>query len=858
MLCLIFLSFFLADGKVLTFRLEPGTNKLLLGEKPNQAELTYTKPDDNTPITGTILGSLPPCFTDTYRARDGSPVEQATTDNADQYFELTRYTLSDGHINVLLNKNNLPDVCYWGEVDGKQFSCTSTTFFYNNQDFTCKVDGNADAITFKIMKVDRKWFSDSAIPAKERKDETKPHFSVQFSLETDNSESNKKKAATEKVAKTIATVRAFEMQKLFKDLEVISKHINTRWITLNEWMTTWWNLAYLGIPIASILVPSWLIFCCSWVGCLNAITGCLIDPLDEEEDWEESCNAEGGCGMPCCGPHWWDATCWAIFCIILCTILFTGSDIVAPFAVIFGGICFVVGASLLYCCMWSSCCFTNCCSGWFNCCKCFECCEKISMSSGDLSGNAGDPSTLELTQQGQTKEAWSTSEMDEELCQCYVSQTIPSCAPVEQFCEGYLFNIAHKRRLYSKQYYWVLACSIIGAILALILSIVFLAPKIEPYKVYMRTTLKDEGMVKNEVAKTDRFLQLFYAMDYGFKSQWLDKLSFSLMSATCGKLFNTNLTTVADKKARIEDAYITALKIDMSIYFPSSYKDYDTVNTWFYRNLRPNEDNVMAVRPIYGVGRLVPVTPTNTYVVSPADCRFIGMPKVPSDQKIWLKDSGFTIKELLLGVTAKFTEEEEKSGSGRFGGDALNYPKESIDMAKKFFENDKKPTMMIFRLAPEDYHRWHWPLEGTIKGFGTIDNYLHSVNADAMTSGNHAIYNKRRVHYVQNEAMGKDNHYAIIYLGAMCTGSMAFCPPGAVNVMAKTGQDKCKDEPELVMDKTYTTGQMSGNFAFGGSTIVMLFQEGTVELDGDLEFTSTFPVEQYLTQGARVATVIPV
>jgi len=110
---------------------------------------------------------------------------------------------------------------------------------------------------------------------------------------------------------------------------------------------------------------------------------------------------------------------------------------------------------------------------------------------------------------------------------------------------------------------------------------------------------------------------------------------------------------------------------------------------------------------------------------------------------------------------------------------------------------------------------------------------------------------------VQNEAMGKDNHYAIIYLGAMCTGSMAFCPPGAVNVTAKTGQDKCKDEPELVMNATYTTGQMSGNFAFGGSTIVMLFQEGTVELDGDLEFTSTFPVEQYLTQGARVATVIP-
>jgi len=689
MLCLIFLSFFLADGRVLTFRLEPKSDKLLLGEKPNQEELTSIKQDDNTPITGTILGSLPPCFTDTYRARDGSAVEQATTDNADQYFELTRYSLpnSDGNINVLLNKNNLPDVCYWGEIDGKQFSCTSTTFFYNNQDFTCKVDGNADAITFKIMKVDRKWFADSA--AAERKPETKPNFSVQFSLETDNSESEEKKAATEKVAKTIATVRAFEMQKLFADLENISDHIDVRWITLNEWMTTWWNLCYLGIPIASILVPSWLIFCCSWVGCLNAITGCLIDPLNEEEDWKESCNAEGACGMPCCGPHWWDATCWAIFMIILCTILFTGSDIVAPFAVIFGGICFVIGASLLYCCMWSSCCFTNCCSGLFNCCKCFECCEKISMSSGDLSGNAGDPSTLELTQQGQTKEASSKSVIDEELCQCYVSQTIPSCAPVETFCQGYLFNIAHKRRLYSKQYYWVLACSIIGAILALILTIVLFAPKIEPYKVYMRTTLKDEGMVKNEVAKTDRFLQLFYAMDYGFKSQWLDKLSFSLMSATCGKLFNTNLTTVADKKAGIEDAYITALNIDMSIYFPSSYKDYDTVNTWFYRNLRPNEDNVMAVRPIYGVGRLVP-HPTNKYVVSPADCRFIGMPKVPADQKIWLKDSGFTIKELLLGVTAKFTEEEENSGSGKFGGDALDYPQESIDMAKKFFENDKK------------------------------------------------------------------------------------------------------------------------------------------------------------------------
>ena len=80
---------------------------------------------------------------------------------------------------------------------------------------------------------------------------------------------------------------------------------------------------------------------------------------------------------------------------------------------------------------------------------------------------------------------------------------------------------------------------------------------------------------------------------------------------------------------------------------------------------------------------------SNDQVVSSvADCRLTTYPTVDLATKYWIKGFGFTLSKLL-------------------GSDAL---------ARKFDGG----TIMIHRLAPQDYHRWHAPASGTIANITEI------------------------------------------------------------------------------------------------------------------------------------------
>jgi phosphatidylserine decarboxylase len=113
--------------------------------------------------------------------------------------------------------------------------------------------------------------------------------------------------------------------------------------------------------------------------------------------------------------------------------------------------------------------------------------------------------------------------------------------------------------------------------------------------------------------------------------------------------------------------------------------EYKTFNEFFYRKLKP------------GV-RLVECADDPNRIVSGADCRLLAFETVSEATRLWIKGREFTV-DRLLGPAYK--DEAE-----RYAGGAL----------------------VIFRLAPQDYHRFHSPVDGTIGSMTYIAGEYYTVN----------------------------------------------------------------------------------------------------------------------------------
>jgi phosphatidylserine decarboxylase len=113
---------------------------------------------------------------------------------------------------------------------------------------------------------------------------------------------------------------------------------------------------------------------------------------------------------------------------------------------------------------------------------------------------------------------------------------------------------------------------------------------------------------------------------------------------------------------------------------PSQYTNF---NDFFARAIRAD------ARPI--------AEPENELVTSsPADCRLTAFPTVDLATKYWIKGSGFTLARLL-------------------GDEAL----------AKVMDGG---SMVIARLAPQDYHNWHSPVSGVVDKVLDIKGAYYTVN----------------------------------------------------------------------------------------------------------------------------------
>lgn len=120
-------------------------------------------------------------------------------------------------------------------------------------------------------------------------------------------------------------------------------------------------------------------------------------------------------------------------------------------------------------------------------------------------------------------------------------------------------------------------------------------------------------------------------------------------------------------------------------------EEFKTFNEFFYRKLKPEARPCSAPR-------------TPDIIVSPADCRSVVFNQLEDAQRIWVKGREFSIERLL--------------------GDA--YPQDA--------ERYKNGALGIFRLAPQDYHRFHIPVDGVLGEPKTIAGEYYTVNPMAIRS----------------------------------------------------------------------------------------------------------------------------
>ena len=142
--------------------------------------------------------------------------------------------------------------------------------------------------------------------------------------------------------------------------------------------------------------------------------------------------------------------------------------------------------------------------------------------------------------------------------------------------------------------------------------------------------------------------------------------------------------------AREIKGFIDFHKLDMSeVLLP--VEEFKTFNEFFYRKLKPE------TRPC--------TAPDNPSIaVSPADCRSVVFNKVERATEIWIKGRDFTIKRLL---SPAYPDDAEKFEGGALG---------------------------IFRLAPQDYHRFHVPVDGVPGEPKLIQGQYYTVNPMAVRS----------------------------------------------------------------------------------------------------------------------------
>jgi phosphatidylserine decarboxylase len=287
-----------------------------------------------------------------------------------------------------------------------------------------------------------------------------------------------------------------------------------------------------------------------------------------------------------------------------------------------------------------------------------------------------------------------------------------------------------------------------------------------------------DGEVKTEVIYGERSLRWAYGNPLGRLAQWLLVRRW-IVSAWYGRRMNT-----VSSRVRIKP-FIEQYGLDEG-EFAESVDDYNTFNEFFHRKLKPGAR---------------PVDPAPDSVVFPTDGRHLAFADITGETNFFIKGQSFDLE--------------------RFLGDA--------GLAKRY---DGGP-MLLSRLCPVDYHRFHFPCAGEVGIPRFINGWLYSVNPIALITRPSIFWeNKRVVTQIESPALCQ---VLFVEIGATMVGSI---------------------RQTYMPGETVAKGEEKGYFAFGGSSVAVLFEKGRIEFAADLLKNTAAGIETYARVGERMGRAL--
>lgn len=286
------------------------------------------------------------------------------------------------------------------------------------------------------------------------------------------------------------------------------------------------------------------------------------------------------------------------------------------------------------------------------------------------------------------------------------------------------------------------------------------------------------GRVETEQVFGEGWLRFAYENPVGRLSVWL-----IARRAVFSKWFGRRMSK-PESALRVVP-FITQYNLDVDEFAKSPF-DYKTFNDFFYRALKPD------ARPIAG---------GDDVAVLPADGRHLVFPNIDAAEGFYVKGAKFTVRELL----------DDEELASRFAGGA----------------------MVISRLCPVDYHRFHFPVAGAPRESRLVQGWLYSVSPIALRRRiRYLVENKREVTVVDGSPFGP---VAMIEVGATNVGSI---------------------RQSFVPGRPVAKGDEKGLFAFGGSCVITLFTRGSIRFDDDLVAQSREQRETYARMGERLGVLV--
>jgi len=191
-----------------------------------------------------------------------------------------------------------------------------------------------------------------------------------------------------------------------------------------------------------------------------------------------------------------------------------------------------------------------------------------------------------------------------------------------------------------------------------------------------------------------------------------------------------------------------------------------------------------------------PIDTNQNVIVSPADGKILAYADV--------NNNDFIIKGTKFNV-ASFLNDEK--------------------LARKY----KNGSLIVVRLAPYDYHRFHFPVSGKVTNPVKIEGDLYSVNPIALKQMAEIFFINKREY---------------ITLVTMQFGDI---------IMAEVGATMVGSIINTYTSNNITKGDEKGYFKFGGSTVVLIFEKNKIQIDTDLLENTTNGLETEVKMGEKIA-----